>query len=234
VSEAQEKNKALVRRFLEAQARGEVDTVKEMMAPEFVAHEWSQEEPDHRERYLTLLAEEQAAFSNIRYIIEDQIAEGDKVMTRWRGRGIHDRGEYVGLAPTGREGESKVIDVHRVEGGKITDEWKGTNSVENVQAELLAQVERERERIEQELQVARSIQQASLPKEVPILYRRAGLCGLSVGPTCSPSSPGPCRTLPSHRTEEPRRLILRGLPTLSPAGVLAGYSVVSCSMPFLR
>jgi serine phosphatase RsbU (regulator of sigma subunit)/ketosteroid isomerase-like protein len=167
VSEAQEKNKALVRRFLEAQARGEVDTVKEMMAPEFVAHEWSQEEPDHRERYLTLLAEEQAAFSNIRYIIEDQIAEGDKVMTRWRGRGIHDRGEYVGLAPTGREGESKVIDVHRVEGGKITDEWKGTNSVENVQAELLAQVERER--IEQELQVARSIQQASLPKEVPIL-----------------------------------------------------------------
>jgi serine phosphatase RsbU (regulator of sigma subunit) len=106
------------------------------------------------------LAEEQAAFSDIRYIIEDQIAEGDKVMTRWRGRGVHDRGEYAGLAPTGRESESKVIDVHRVEGGKIAEEWKGTTAVENVQEERLAQVD-------QELLVARRIQHASLPKIVP-------------------------------------------------------------------
>jgi serine phosphatase RsbU (regulator of sigma subunit)/predicted ester cyclase len=162
VSEAQENNKALVRRFLEAQSKGEVDTVKEMLAPDFVIHEWSQEEPDHRERYLRGLAEEQAAFSDIRYIIEDQIAEGDKVMTRWRGRGVHDRGQYAGLAPTGRESESKVIDVHRVEGGKIAEEWKGTTAVENVQEERLAQVD-------QELLVARRIQQASLPEEVPTL-----------------------------------------------------------------
>jgi serine phosphatase RsbU (regulator of sigma subunit)/predicted ester cyclase len=162
VSEAQENNKALVRRFLEAQSKGEVYTVKEMLAPDFVIHEWSQEEPDHRERYLRGLAEEQAAFSDIRYIIEDQIAEGDKVMTRWRGRGVHDRGQYAGLAPTGRESESKVIDVHRVEGGKIAEEWKGTTAVENVQEERLAQVD-------QELLVARRIQQASLPEEVPTL-----------------------------------------------------------------
>jgi predicted ester cyclase len=162
VSGTQETNKALVRRFLEAQSKGEVDTVKEMLAPDFVEH-WLQEEPEnHRERYLRGLAEEQAAFSDIRYIIEDQIAEGDKVMTRWRGRGVHDRGEYVGLAPTGREAESQVIDVHRVEGGKIAEEWKGTNAVENVQAERLAQVD-------QELLVARRIQHASLPKEVPTL-----------------------------------------------------------------
>jgi predicted ester cyclase len=167
VSEAGEMNKALVRRFLEAQSKGEVDTVKEMLAPDFVAHdvehEWSQGQvPDHRERYLRVLAEEQAAFSDIRYIIEDQIAEGDKVMTRWRGRGVHDRGEYAGFAPTGRESESKVIDIHRVEGGKIAEEWKGTTAVENLQEERLAQVE-------QELLVARRIQQASLPKEVPAL-----------------------------------------------------------------
>jgi serine phosphatase RsbU (regulator of sigma subunit)/predicted ester cyclase len=168
-SEAQEKNKALVRRFLEAQSKGEVDTVKEMLAPHFVQHDLPQEESDHRERYLRVLAEEQAAFSDIRYIIEDQIAEGDKVMTRWRGRGVHDRGEYTGLAPTGRESEAKIIDVHRVEGGKIADEWKGTTAIENVQEERLAQVERERELLEQELRVARSIQQASLPKEVPTL-----------------------------------------------------------------
>ena len=162
MSGTQETNKALVRRFLEAQSKGEVDTVKEMLAPDFVEDGWSQEEPDHRERYLRGLAEEQAAFSDIRYIIEDQIAEGDKVMTRWRGRGVHDRGEYAGFAPTGRESESKVIDVHRVEGGKIAEEWKGTTAVENLQEERLAQVD-------QELLVARRIQQASLPKEVPTL-----------------------------------------------------------------
>jgi len=163
VSEAQEKNKALVRRFLEAQANGEPDTVKEMLAPDFVVHEWSQDqEPDHRERYLRALAEERAAFSDIRYIIEDQIAEGDKVMTRWTGRGRHDRGEYAGLAPTGRDEEAKIIDLHRVEGDKIADEWKGTTASADRQEERLAQVE-------QELLVARRIQQASLPKEVPQL-----------------------------------------------------------------
>jgi ketosteroid isomerase-like protein len=75
VSEGQEKNKAVVRRFLESQSKGEVGTVKEMMAPDFVQHEWSQgQESDHRERYFRGLAEEQTAFSDIRYIIEDQIA----------------------------------------------------------------------------------------------------------------------------------------------------------------
>jgi predicted ester cyclase len=123
---AKDENKARVRRFLEAQANGKVETVKEMMAPHFVKHEWSQEEPDHRERYLRELAEEHDAFSDIRYIIEDQIAEGDKVVTRWKGRGVPDRGEYAGIAPTGRVEESKVIDVHRVVGGKIAEEWKGT------------------------------------------------------------------------------------------------------------
>jgi predicted ester cyclase len=136
-----EENKALVRRFLEAQANGKVDTVKQLMAPDFVELEWSQEEPEsHRERYSRELAEEQGAFSDIRYIIEDQIAEGDKVMTRWRGRGVHDRGEYAGFAPTGRESESKVIDIHCVVGGKIAEEWKGTTAVENLQEERLAQV----------------------------------------------------------------------------------------------
>jgi predicted ester cyclase len=169
VSDAEEKNKALVRRFLEAQPKGDLDSVKEMLAPDFVKHEWSQEEPDHRERYLRGVAEEHAAFSEHRYIIDDQIAEGDKVMTRWTGRGIHDRGEYAGFAPTGREAEVKIIDVHRVEGGKIAEEWKGTTAFADWQGERLAQVERERERIEQELRVARSIQHASLPKEVPTL-----------------------------------------------------------------
>jgi serine phosphatase RsbU (regulator of sigma subunit)/ketosteroid isomerase-like protein len=168
--EAQEEtNKVLVRRFLEAQAKGDLDAVREMMAPHFVDHHPRNQEPDHREGYLRVVAEEQAAFSDIRYIIEDQIAEDDKVMTRWTGSGVHDRGQYQGFAPTGRWSAGKIIDVHRIEGGKIAEEWKGASTIADLQQERLAQVERERERIEQELRVARSIQQASLPKEVPTL-----------------------------------------------------------------
>jgi serine phosphatase RsbU (regulator of sigma subunit)/ketosteroid isomerase-like protein len=170
LSEAQEeRNKVLVRRFLEAQAKGDLDTVREMMAPHFVDHHPRNQQPDHREGYLRVFAQEQAAFSDIRYIIEDQIAEDDKVMTRWTGSGVHDRGEYQGFAPTGRWSAGKIIDVHRIEGGKIAEEWKGASTLADLQQERLAQVERKRERIEQELWVARSIQQASLPKEVPTL-----------------------------------------------------------------
>jgi serine phosphatase RsbU (regulator of sigma subunit) len=140
-----------------------------MMAPHFVDHHPRNQGPDHREGYLQVVAQEQAAFSDIRYSIEDQIAEDDKVMTRWTGSGVHDRGEYQGFAPTGRWSAGKIIDVHRIEGGKIAEEWKGASTLADLQQERLAQVERERERIEQELRVARRIQQASLPEEVPTL-----------------------------------------------------------------
>jgi len=169
LSEAQDRNKILVRRFLEAQAKGDLDAAREMMAPHFVDHHPRNQDPDHREGYLRVVAQEQGAFSDIRYIIEDQIAEGDKVMTRWTGSGVHDRGEYQGFAPSGRWSAGKIIDVHRIEGGKIAEEWKGASTLADLQQERLAQVERERERIEQELRVARRIQQASLPKEVPTL-----------------------------------------------------------------
>jgi serine phosphatase RsbU (regulator of sigma subunit) len=169
LSEAQERNKVLVRRFLEAQAKGDLHAVREMMAPHFVDHHPRNQGPDYREGYLRVVAEEQAAFSDIRYIIEDQIAQDDKVMTRWTGSGVHDRGEYQGFTPTGRWSAVQIIDVHRIEGGKIAEEWKGASTIADLQEERLAQVERERERIEQELRVARSIQQASLPKEVPTL-----------------------------------------------------------------
>ena len=163
----EKENKALVRRFLEAQARGDLDAVKEMMTPHFVDHNLRAGQKPDREGYLRVVAEEQAAFSDIRYIIEDQIAEDDKVMTRWTGSSVHDRGEYQGFAPTGRWWADKIIDVHRVEEGKIAEEWKRASTIAALQQERLAQVERER--VEQELRVARSIQRASLPKEVPTL-----------------------------------------------------------------
>jgi serine phosphatase RsbU (regulator of sigma subunit)/predicted ester cyclase len=165
VSKAQEKNKALVRRFLEAQDKGDLEAVKEMMAPDFVDHSALAGQAPNREDYIRDLTEDQAAFSNFSYIIEDQAAEGDKVISRCTISAIHDRGEVLGFTPTGRKIETTYISIHRIKGGMIAEEWsEGGGLLELTQR--LEQEIRERERFEQDLRVARSIQQASLPKEV--------------------------------------------------------------------
>jgi serine phosphatase RsbU (regulator of sigma subunit) len=73
----------------------------------------------------------------------------------------------LGSPPAGEEETWEGIYIHRISGGKITEEW-GIFDASPIQ-EYLAQETRERERVEQDLRVARSIQQASLPKEVPQL-----------------------------------------------------------------
>jgi len=168
VSEVQEGNKALVRRFVEAQAKGDLDAVKEMMAPDFVARSLLPGQEPDRNGYLRATAEYHAAFPGSHYIIEKQLAEGDEVATSFTARLTHDR-EYEGFAPTGREHVLTGIFIHRIAGGRIVEEFaEGTGILELVE-QRLEQEERERERIEQELRVARDIQQASLPKEVPTL-----------------------------------------------------------------
>src|SRR5829696_2275710 len=97
------------------------------------------------------------------------LAKGEKVVTRITWRSIHDRGQYFGLMPRGKEVEVTSMAMRRIVGGKIVEEWsEGSGSAEVAQAHLEQEM-RERERVEQDLRVARGIQQASLPKEVPQL-----------------------------------------------------------------
>lgn len=63
-----------------------------------------------------------AAFPDERSTVVDQVAEGDKVVTRWRARGTH-RGELDGLSPTGREIEIGGITIERVAAGRIVEVW---------------------------------------------------------------------------------------------------------------
>jgi predicted ester cyclase len=162
-----EKNKALVRRFLEAHAKGDLDTVDEMLAPDFVDHNLLPGQQPAREGYLRGLTEFHSAYSHTRYDIEKQLAEGDEVVTTIAVSSTHDRGEWMGLVPTGKEFKGSHIVIHRIEGSKITEEWSQGSGLAELAQQRLEQERMERERIEQELEVARSIQHASLPKEVP-------------------------------------------------------------------
>jgi serine phosphatase RsbU (regulator of sigma subunit)/predicted ester cyclase len=164
-----EENKALVRRFMEARAKADLNAIEEMMAPNFISHDFFPSQQPGREGLKRRIAEIAATFSNRRRFIEDQVAEGDKVVTRYTLRATHDRRELMGVAPTGREVSYKAIVIHRISGGKIAEEWGLTTSESELMGQRLEQERIERELIEQELGLARTIQQASLPKEVPRL-----------------------------------------------------------------
>ena len=107
-----EDNKALVRREQEElwNHTGNLDAAEELFVPE-QAEAARQEAADFRR-----------GFPDVVSIIEDLIAEGDRVAARWRARATH-RGEYVGVPPTGKEVEFTGISVYRIEGERIAESW---------------------------------------------------------------------------------------------------------------
>jgi serine phosphatase RsbU (regulator of sigma subunit)/ketosteroid isomerase-like protein len=166
-----EENMALARHFMEARIKGDLEAVDEIMAPDFVSRTplLSVQEPD-REDAIRAIAQLSGAISSPSIHFEDQLAQGDKVVSRFVVHATHDRGDLMGVAPTGRELTWMGIFIHRISEGKIAEEWGGSLGLtELLRRQRLEQEISERERIEQEMRVARRIQQASLPEEVPSL-----------------------------------------------------------------
>jgi serine phosphatase RsbU (regulator of sigma subunit) len=157
-----------VHRFLEEIAKGNFDIIDELVAPDFVDLSLMPGQEPDREGYKRSMAEIIAPFSDISITIDEQVVEGDKVTTWYSGISTHDRGPFMGVAPTGRRNTFTHVVHHRIVGGKIVEE-RSQGDVLNIMLPALEQQMRERERVEQELQVARRIQQASLPNEVPEL-----------------------------------------------------------------
>jgi predicted ester cyclase len=164
-----EENKALVRRFNEeVYDLGNMDVADELLAPNFVSRDTLTGEEASREDLKREIAEQAATSSDLHFSIEEQIAEGDKVVTRTIGSGTHDLEEFEGLAPSGTRITIENIAISRVVEGKIVEERVVSDSSPWWQRRM-EQERIERERFEQELRLARSIQQASLPKEVPTI-----------------------------------------------------------------
>jgi serine phosphatase RsbU (regulator of sigma subunit) len=168
VSSAEEKNKALARRFVEAVARGDLAAMDEMMAPDFVDRSLLPGQEPDREGFKRSVAENLAPFSDVNSTIDEQVAEGEKVVTWGTASMTHDRGPIMGLPPSGKRTTHEEVVLHRIVGGKIVEE-RSLAGYLSIMLPALEQEIRERERIEQDLKVARSIQQASLPREVPTL-----------------------------------------------------------------
>ena len=118
-----EENKALAQRSWEIVNQRDPDTIQEFYADDLVWHEPDQDVHGSEEakRFLALYFR---AFPNLTHTVEDVIAEGDKVVTRYTIRGTH-QGETEEFGPpTGKHLELEGITIHRIEDGKIVEEWE--------------------------------------------------------------------------------------------------------------
>src|SRR5215204_5830221 len=156
---AAEENKAIFRRYVE-----EIPNQGNMKVADEIFERYISHQPDGStlergpEDVKRFHREFHSAFPDFHINIEDQIAEGDKVVSRYTIRGIHQRA-FRGMAPTGKEIELKGVTIFRFSPeGKVVETWDSYD-----QLSLM------RQSTEQELRLARSIQRASLPEEVPQL-----------------------------------------------------------------
>ena len=116
--------KAIARRFLEeAFNSGNLAVVDELVAPEFVNHDAALPEPGVGiEAAKASITGYREAFPDLRLMIEQQLAEGEYVTTRWSARGTH-QGNLMGMAPTGKQATVTGITIDRIVDGRFVESW---------------------------------------------------------------------------------------------------------------
>ena len=117
-----ERNKAQVRRVIEEiYNRGDLAVVDELAASDLVIHASSQDirGRDGAKQYVAAL---RAGFPDLHLTVEDQVAEGDMVVTRWTARGTH-TGAFQGIPAKGKAIRVAGTDIDRIIDGKTVECW---------------------------------------------------------------------------------------------------------------
>jgi steroid delta-isomerase-like uncharacterized protein len=119
-----EENKATFRRYVEeGWAKDGVEVADEVFAEGYVAHQPDGSEQERGpEDVKQFLRQYREAFPDLQITIEDQIAEGDKVVIRLTASGTH-QGEFMGIPPTGNRAAWTEIHVCRIADGKLVEHW---------------------------------------------------------------------------------------------------------------
>ena len=110
--------------FEEAFTQGKVEVLDELVAEDWVNHDETvpPEIPRGRAGLKQLAHGYRGAFPDLQMTVEDQIVQGDKVVTRWSARGTH-QGDLMGIPATGKQGRANGITIDRIENGKIVESW---------------------------------------------------------------------------------------------------------------
>jgi steroid delta-isomerase-like uncharacterized protein len=117
-----EENKAIVRRLIEEGInQRDLALFDELYAPDFLYH-LALTTIEGVEAYKQFNLMSFTAFPDLRFTIEDQIAEGDKVVSRWLVSGTH-KGPFQGIPPTGKQVTVTGVGINRFANGKIVENW---------------------------------------------------------------------------------------------------------------
>ena len=119
-----EENKTVIRRFLKDFFEGgNLELADELFAPDYVLHDpavpGEVRGPEGIKQFVSMY---RSAYPDTHFTVEDQIAEGDRVVTRWTGQGTHE-GELMGIPPTGNRVTVTGIEFDRVSDGKMQETW---------------------------------------------------------------------------------------------------------------
>lgn len=120
-----EQNKDLVRRvYDEVVNQRNLDALDEALVLDYVHHDPAlpPEIQRGRDNYKQGMGGFHAAFPDLHIACEDQVAEGDRVVSRWMVSGTQE-GELMGVPPSGNRAKFSMITISRVEGGKIAESW---------------------------------------------------------------------------------------------------------------
>jgi steroid delta-isomerase-like uncharacterized protein len=115
-------NKTNVSRLYGEISRGNLDLIDELLAPDFVEHEAVPGTPPTRAGVRQMFAGMRAAFPDFQIVVEDSIAEGDKVFVRATMRGTQ-RGAFMDIPATGKSVQVPIADFFRLREGKIVEHW---------------------------------------------------------------------------------------------------------------
>jgi steroid delta-isomerase-like uncharacterized protein len=103
--------------FAECLNEGDLSVADQLVSPDFTG-------PAGKgpEGFKAMISPLRQGFPDLRFIIQDMVAEGTRVVVRWTSQGTH-RGMFAGRAPTGRQVSNEGIGIYRVEDGKIVELW---------------------------------------------------------------------------------------------------------------
>jgi steroid delta-isomerase-like uncharacterized protein len=121
-----EANKAVARRTYEtfntAVRTGNFGALEEVLAANTVDHNPTPGQAPGLEGVKQVFGMFRTAFPDLRFTVEDIIAEGDKVVSRITAHGTH-KGDFQGIPPTGKQTTQTGIDILRIAGGKVVERW---------------------------------------------------------------------------------------------------------------
>jgi predicted ester cyclase len=118
-----EENKASGRRFIEEVInRGNVAVIDELTDPSFVDHSIRPGVPPTMEGLKGFLTQFRTAFPDLHYTIDDQIAEGDRIVQRLTGTGTM-KGDFMGMPAANKSAKWSEIHITRLANGKAVEHW---------------------------------------------------------------------------------------------------------------